>query len=179
MEFNLLFLIVVLYLIFKLCDGYKKGMVKEIVSLVTLVLTCVVVLLIGSALSNYFQKEFSGMAISILLLILLGIVHHLLNVVFFSAKMLSKLPIISFADKVLGIAVGAIEVVLVLWTVYSFVILYGCGEIGQWILTNTQSSRVLTIVYESNLLIPIIGEAINHIPDLTELIEYGREKILK
>ncbi len=177
MELNLLFLIVVLYLVFKITDGYKKGMVKEVVSLVTLVITCAVILLIGSALSNYFEKEFSGMAVSIVLLILLGIVHHLLSVVFFSAKMLSKLPIISFANKLLGVVVGAAEVVLILWTVYAFIILYGCGEIGQWILINTQSSRLLTIVYENNLLTPIIGEAINNIPELTELIELGKEHL--
>ena len=172
MEFNLLFLMVLLFLVYKVADGYKKGMVKEIISLVSLVVMCVVVLLVGSALSNYFNQEFSGMAISIVLLILLGIAHHLLGVVFFSAKMIVKLPLISFADKLLGIVVGAGEIILFLWTIYAFIILYGCGDIGQWILVNTQSSRVLTIVYENNLLTPIIGEAINNIPDLKNLINF-------
>lgn len=172
MELNLLFLIVALFLIYKIADGYKKGMVKEIISLVSLVVECVVVLLIGSALSNYFEHEFSGMAISIILLILLGIVHHLLGVVFFSAKMLAKLPIISFADKLLGVVVGVLEIILILWTIYAFILLYGCGELGQWILTNTNSSQVLTLVYENNMLTPIIGEAINNIPDLQNLINF-------
>ncbi|MBQ8822495.1 MAG: CvpA family protein [Lachnospiraceae bacterium] len=179
MEFNLLFLVVLLVLVFKISDGYKKGMVKEIISMVSLVVMCVVVLLIGSGLAKYFEQEFAGVAISVVLLILLGIAHSLLGVVFFSAKMIVKLPIISFADKLLGIVVGAIEVILLLWTVYSFILLYGCGDIGQWVLANTQTSKILTIVYENNLLAPIIGEAISNIPDLTEVIEFGKAQIMK
>lgn len=174
MEINVLFLIVLVLLAFKIADGYKRGMVKEIISLVSLIVVCIVVLLIGSALSNYFEKEFSGMVISILLLVVLGIVHHLLGVVFFSAKMISKLPIVSFADKLLGVVVGAAEVVLILWTVYAFILLYGCGELGQWILSDTSNSQLLTIVYKTNLLTPIIGEAIRNIPDLTNLLELGK-----
>lgn len=145
MELNLLFLAVLLLLVYKISDGYKKGMVKEIISMVSLVVMCVVVLLIGSGLAKYFDQEFSGVVISVVLLILLGIAHSLLGVVFFSAKMIAKLPVISSANKLLGIVAGALEVVLILWTVYAFILLYGCGEIGQWILTNTQSSRLLTI----------------------------------
>lgn len=172
MEINVLFLIVLVFLVFKISDGYKKGMVKEIVSLVSLAVMCVVVLLIGSGLSNYFEKEFAGVAISILLLVVLGIAHHLLGVVFFSAKMIVKLPVISFADKLLGVIVGVVETILILWTVYAFILLYGCGEIGQWILLDTQKSRLLTLIYENNLLAPIIGEAISNIPDLKKLINF-------
>ena len=172
MELNLLFLIVLLFLIYKIADGYKKGMVKEIISLVSLVVMCVVVLLVGSALSNYFEQEFSGMAISIILLILLGVAHHLLGVVFFSAKMIVKLPLISLADKLLGVVVGVAEIILILWTIYAFILLYGCGEIGQWILVNTHGSQILTFIYENNWLTPIIGEAMNSIPDLKNLINF-------
>ncbi len=178
MEFNLFFLVVLLVLVYKIHDGYKRGMVKEIVSMVSLVVMCVVVLLIGSGLAEYFDQEFTGMAISVVLLILLGIAHSLLRVVFFSAKMIAKLPLISSADKLLGIVAGALEVVVFLWTLYSFVLLYGCGELGQWVLEGTQRSRVLTIVYENNLLAPIIGQALSNIPDLTEVIEFGKEQIM-
>lgn len=178
MELNLLFLVVLLVLVYKMYDGYKKGMVKEIISMVSLVVMCVVVLLIGSGLAKYFDQEFAGVAISVVLLILLGIAHSLLGVVFFSAKMIVKLPLVSSVDKLLGIVAGALEVVLLLWTMYSLILLYGCGELGQWVLEGTQSSRILTIVYENNLLAPIIGQALSNIPDLTEVIEFGKEQIM-
>ena len=178
MELNLLFLVVLLILVYKMHDGYKKGMVKEVISMVSLVVMCVVALLIASGLAKYFDHEFAGVAISVVLLVLLGIAHSLLGVVFFSAKMIVKLPLVSSVDKLLGIVAGALEVLLLLWTMYSLILLYGCGELGQWVLECTQKSRILTIVYGNNLLAPIIGQALSSIPDLTEVIEFGKEQIM-
>lgn len=178
MEINLLFLVVVLILIYKMYDGYKKGMVKEIISMVSLVVMSVVALLIASGLAKYFDQEFAGVAITVILLILLGIAHSMLGVVFFSAKLIVKLPLISSADKLLGIVAGVLEVILFLWTMYSLILLYGCGELGQWVLEGTQKSRILTLIYENNLLAPIIGQALSNIPDLSEVIQFGKEQIM-
>ena len=77
---NLMVLIVLFLLLIKIVSGYKKGMVKEIISFISLVLTCIVIVLIGAGLHSYMEKEVLGVVIAVVLLAALGIVHHLLQV---------------------------------------------------------------------------------------------------
>lgn len=149
---NLLLIVVVLAVACKIADGFKKGMTREIISFVSLIVLCIVVALIASGVNNYFDGKFFNVIVLILLLSLVGIVHHLLGVVFFSAKLVTKLPVIHFVDKLLGIVFGAFEVILILWTVYTFIMMMDMGVIGQVILSYTEDSRILTWLYQHNYL---------------------------
>ena len=149
---NILSIIVLIVLILKMVEGYKRGMVKEIISFVSLLVLCVVVALIGHGLQSYMEKEFLGVIIAVFLLGLLGIAHHLLGLVFFPAKLISKLPIIHWADKLLGIIAGALETVVILWTVFIFSMNSLLGMLGQQILAYTQENEILSWLYRYNLL---------------------------
>jgi hypothetical protein len=156
-------LIVLVLLVFKVVDGFKKGMVKEIISLVSLLIMCVVVVLIGAGLHSYMEKKVLGIVITVLLLSLVGIAHHLLKVVFFSAKVITKLPIIHAGDKLLGMVVGALEVIIMLWTLYTFIMYFELGMIGNLIIEYTEQSKLLTFVYEYNMLAPIVSGVVTEL----------------
>lgn len=158
---NLMLLIVLLVAVFKIVDGFKKGMIKEVISILSLLIMCIVVMLIGAGLHSYMQKQWVGILVTVLLLSLVGIAHHLLKVVFFSAKVISKLPIIHSGDKLLGMLLGALETIVMLWTLYTFIMYFELGMLGEMILEYTSQSRVLTIVYEYNLLAPIVANVIS------------------
>ena len=138
-------------------------MIKEIISVVSLVIMCVVVLLLGSGLRSYMEKEILGVVIAVLLLVILGIAHHALKLVFFSAKLISKLPIVHSADKMLGMLVGALEVVLILWTIYTFIMYFEMGMIGNLIIEYSRDSKILTWLYEHNMLAGVVEKAVSHI----------------
>ena len=157
---NILSIIVLIVLILKMAEGYKRGMVKEIISFVSLLVLCVVVALIGCGMQSYMEKEFLGVVIAVFLLCLLGIAHHLLGVVFFSAKLISKLPIIHWADKLLGIVAGALETVVILWTVFIFSMNSLLGMLGQQILVYTQENEILSWLYRYNLLAKLLEDII-------------------
>ena len=158
---NLMLLIVLLVAVFKIVDGFKKGMIKEVISILSLLIMCIVVMLIGAGLHSYMQKQWVGILVTVLLLSLVGIAHHLLKVVFFSAKVISKLPIIHSGDKLLGMLLGVLETIVMLWTLYTFIMYFELGMLGEMILEYTSQSRVLTIVYEYNLLAPIVANVIS------------------
>ncbi len=158
MSLNLLLIIVAAVLIFCVVGGYNKGAVKEIISMVSLLITSVVVILIANGVTSYVDGKIFNVILVVLLLAVIGIVRHLLGVVFFSAKLLSKLPIVSWLDKVLGVAVGAVETVLLLWTLYTFVMLMDLGAIGQMLLEYTQDSRILTWFFEHNYLASLVEQ---------------------
>lgn len=152
MNINILLIIAILYAAFKVVDGYKKGIVKEIISLVSLVVLCAVVTLLANGISNYQKGNFFNVIVVFILLAILGIVHHLLGVIFFSAKIISKLPVLHFVNKLLGAVFGVMEVVLILWTVYTLIMMFDMGTIEQIILSFTEESEVLSWLYQHNWL---------------------------
>ncbi len=163
---NLMLIAAALFALFKVVDGYKKGMIKEVVSLVTLILMGIMVVLISKGLHSYMEKEVVGVIIAVVLMALLGVVHHLLNVVFFSAKMISKLPVISWVNKVLGAVFGFLEVILTLQIIYVFIMYFGLGMIGQQILEYTRESIVLTKIYQYNVVAKLVENLMNQLPAL-------------
>lgn len=158
MNFNLLLLVAVLVLTVNVANGYKRGMVREIISFISLIITCVVVALLANALNSYFDGQIINVVVAVLLLCVVGIVHHLLRILFFSAKLISKLPIVSWADKLLGIAVGALETVLLLWTMYTFVMMMDMGMIGQQILEYTEDNTILKWLFERNYVALLVEQ---------------------
>ena len=165
MNMNLLMIILAVVLICMVMDGYKKGMVKSLISLLSLLIACVVLFLIGNALSSYFDGRFFNLIVTLLLLAAIGLLHHLLNVVFFSAKMIVKLPIVHSLDKLLGIVVGILETVLIVWTIYSFNIFRDLGTLGQVIVDYTRDSKILTCLYENNYLAYLIEQLGQKLPN--------------
>lgn len=149
---NIMLVIVVIAVFIKMVSGYKKGIVKEVISLVSLVVLSVVAALIAYGVNSYHDGRVFNVIVIVILLILLLTAHHMLGLVFFSAKLATKLPVIHFVDKLLGIVFGAFEVILVLWTLYAFMMMMDIGDIGQTILTYTEKSKALTWIYEHNYL---------------------------
>ncbi len=173
MNVNILLVIVAIAAFLKAIDGYKKGMVKEIISLVSMAILCAVVAILVNGINNYLDGKILAVVVAGVALAVIGWVHHLLGVVFFSAKVLSKLPIVSFVNKLLGIIFGVFEVVLLLWTVYTFVMMLDMGAIGQIILSYTQDSELLTFVYRYNYLaygIELLLEKFQFIPLISGII---------
>jgi len=149
---NFLFLLVILAAILKVIDGYKKGMVKEIISLVSLLVLSGVVALLAQGISSYNDGKIFNVIVAVVLLVLLGIAHNLLKLVFFSAKIVSKLPVVHFLDKLLGVVFGVFEVVLLLWTVYTLVMMLELGALEEIILSYTRENELLAWLYRYNYL---------------------------
>lgn len=156
MNLNFLLVIVIILAVYKVVDGYKKGMVKEIISLVSMAVLCAVAALIAGGISSYNKGRIFNVIVAAVLLLLVLIAHQLMKVVFFSAKLVSKLPVVHFVNKLLGMVFGVFEVVLLLWTVYTLIMMMELGAIEQIIVSYTQESKVLVWIYEHNYLAYLI-----------------------
>ena len=152
MNWNILLIIVFALFVLKMIGGCKKGMVKEIISMVSLIVLCAVLMLVAFGVHSYFDGAFWGVAAAVFLLVLLVLLHHLINLAIAPLKILSKLPIINIVDKLLGVIFGLVEVWFLLWTLYALLEMFEMGKIGEWILTNTEGSAFLTWMYENNYL---------------------------
>lgn len=152
LNINLMLAVAAVAVLLKVVDGYKKGMVKEIVSLISLVLLCVVAALAAYGVNSYHDGRVFNVVVIVILLGLLGTAHHLLGIALFPAKLVVKLPVVRFLDKLLGVVFGVFEIVLLLWTIYSFVMMMDTGAAGQAILAYTEESSVLSWIYSHNYL---------------------------
>lgn len=151
-SFNYLLICLAVLAIINMINGYRRGMVKAIISLVSLVVLCVVISLLAYGISSYNGGNIFHVVLTVILLTVLGLVHHLLSAVFFSAKLIAKLPVVHSLDQFLGIVFGFVETVLVLWTLYTFVMIMDLGEIENMIVAWTEESRLLTWLYQHNYL---------------------------
>lgn len=149
---NILLIVAGIVLVYNIVDCYKKGMVRSIISFISLIVLCIVVALIGNGLQSYFDGEIMNVVIMFLLLCVVAIAHHMLGVLFFPAKLIAKLPIVNYLDKILGIVVGFLETILILWTVYTLIIMLNTGMMGELLLEYTQESSILLWFYENNYL---------------------------
>lgn len=154
---NWLFIIFVLLLLWRISAAYKKGMVKEIISFVTLLVLSVAIALIGTAVLSYLEQDILSLIIAVVLLIVLCVANQIISIAFFPAKVLAKLPVISFADKVCGAVIGVLETILILWTLYTLLVTINMGAIGQQIFVWVQENVVLRFLYEYNYLAKWIG----------------------
>lgn len=167
---NWLVILIALILLWRIAEGFHRGMVKEIVSLISLIVLSLTVVLLSSALSSYFEKDIVSMVAAIIMLLILLIAHRLLSFLFFSAKLISKLPVIKFANKLMGAVFGAAETVLLIWTMYALIIVFGLGMIGHQILAYVQENTVLTWLYQHNYLMYWAGQLSDKIGTLPNLL---------
>lgn len=176
MSLNFLLIGLIVLAVINIVRGYKKGMVKAIISLVSLVILCVIVSLLAYGISSYNDGNLFHVALMLVLLLVLGSVHLLLGVVFFSAKMVVKLPVVHFADKLLGILFGLLETVLILWTIYTFVMMMDLGVIEDMIVTWADENPVLTWLYQYNYLAYFIERLLGEFDfvPLAEILSFGR-----
>ena len=69
---NILFLAAAAAAVFKMIDGYKKGMVKEIISLISMIVLSVVAALAAYGVSSYHDgKVFNVIVVGVLLILLM------------------------------------------------------------------------------------------------------------
>lgn len=102
-----------LIFLWRIVTGFKRGMVKEIISLIAMAVAGVCVLLILSAIGNYMEQEIGKLVQVIAVLFVVCLIYRIVNVFLDSLKLIAKLPIIKGLDKIFGAVVGFVEAGLI------------------------------------------------------------------
>jgi len=151
------FIVVLLVLVIKVVLSVKKGAVKELFSLVSTILASVAVLLIAFAIRKYFSQERIIFVITIILLFLLLIVYKILDLFFTTMKLISKLPVVSFVNKILAIPLAICEVIVMVWAVYCLVMVLDVGAFEKWIMECVRNNSIMRFLYQYNYMYSIIA----------------------
>ena len=153
MQINLTFIAFIILAIFMVVLGRKRGLVKSVISLISTIILSIIAVLVLAGIKSYNNGSILVTIAAVVLGLLVITAYAFLRVIFFSAKMLAKLPVISFADKRLGAVFGLVEAFAILWLVFAFAGATEIGGIGQMISSHVANNAVLAWLASHNYLI--------------------------
>ncbi len=149
---NIPFLLAVALLICFAVRAWKEGFVSELFAFISALIASVAILLLALAVHSVFDNERIALVVAIVLLILLGIFHRLINLLFDPIQLVAKLPVVKVLDKILGIAMALFETAVIIWTVYSIIIIVDAGILGDIIVDCVKNNPLMGYLYEHNPL---------------------------
>lgn len=106
--------LVIIVFIWRIIAGFKKGMVGEIISLISMVVALISLYVVLQIINSYMNDNFSNIIKMAIILIFIGLVYKVANLIFTSLKLIAKLPVISSLNRLLGALVGAVEAVIII-----------------------------------------------------------------
>lgn len=154
---NIPFLVLCLLLISKIITATKRGIVKEICGLVSMVFASIAVLLIAFAVRKYFSGDRIIFVITLVLLFLLIIVYKILDLALTTLKLISKLPVVSLVNKLLAIPFAIAEMIVFTWAVYCLIMVLDTGAFEACIMNCVRNNPVMEMLYKYNYLYSIVA----------------------
>lgn len=119
------FLISFLIAAWRLKKGFHNGMMKEIVNILSAVVSCVSIVLIFLAISSIVAKTFSMLTVCVLGLIGTGVIFKLCKLIFAPVAAIVNISIINGLDKIAGAVLGLGEAVICSWFIYRIMEYFG------------------------------------------------------
>ena len=150
---NILLIIVILIALWRGYAGLKKGVVNEVRMLFSLVLTMLVIALAILLYTSVKENNTRNIVLFVIAILIAGLAARLISLIFKSLSAIADLPVLRFADRLLGMAFGAMEAVVGLWIVYIVIGSFDTGVFGSQIAAWTMQSEILTKLYRMNQVV--------------------------
>ena len=149
---NILLILMAVVFVWRIAVDTKKGIVKASLALISTLFAALVIGLLCVAVNAYHADNYLAIIIAVCIIAVLSIVYSIIKIVFFPARIVSKLPVISSVDKLLGVVSGIVETLIVFW-ILCYVLMYiDLGVLTEQITMMISESRILTFLYEYNLI---------------------------
>ena len=149
---NILLIVLALVMIWRIAMGMNRGGVRETIAFVNVIFTALVLGLVSMVINAYHAGNYIGIALFIIAIVVVSVIYSILKIVFSSAKVISKLPVVSSADKLLGLVIGIAETLIIYWTMCCVFMYVDLGVLEEQLMLMIRESDVLTGLYEYNLL---------------------------
>lgn len=152
---NILLIVLVIILVWRVAAGMKKGVVRETLGFINIIFAALVLGLVCVGINAYHEEGYRNyltILVVIVIIALLSIAYSIVKLVFFPAKVITKLPIISSADKLFGLVIGVVETLIVYWALCCVLMYVDFGVLNEQITGMIGESSILTWLYQYNML---------------------------
>ena len=124
------FLVAVFFLaIWRIKKGFKNGFIKEIINILSIIVSCACISLVFLVVSSVLAHTFSVLVVCVVGLITLGIVFKLCNLIFKPITAILNISLINGLDKMIGAILGLAEAM-----VFSYFIYWAINYFGIFVL---------------------------------------------
>lgn len=159
---NTVIFFVLIVLAVNLYYGVRRGFVRMVLPLLTNIATLVLLSctrkLWGEILTKWVFADLSLVAARIVVLVLLYVAAAAaVRLFIISLNIMTKLPILHFFNRLLGIAAGVVSGILCIWVFFAVIYICRDMQFGAWALLQIQESPVLLFLYENNLITYILA----------------------
>ena len=111
-------LVVFLLFVWRIKKGFSNGIMKEIVNILSAVVSLVCVALVLLAISSLVAKALSTLVVCVFGLILLGIIFKICGLIFRPILSIGNVFVIGGLNKILGAVLGAGEACALAYLLY-------------------------------------------------------------
>ena len=111
-------MVVLLLFVWRIKKGFSNGIMKEIVNILSAVVSLVCVALVLLAISSLVAKALSTLVVCVFGLILLGIIFKICGLIFRPILSISNVSVIGGLNKILGAVLGAGEACALAYLLY-------------------------------------------------------------
>ena len=150
---NILWCIIVLILIAGCVQGFKRGLVEGVIRIISWIFGILVLVVLAKGIASFIKGSLFNVTIAITLLVVIRMIYRLIKLLTDSCKMVRKIPIIHWLDKITGIIIGLAESVFYIWVVFAIIGYFDFLNLDGWMLEQVQRSTLLTFLYQTNYLI--------------------------
>lgn len=121
----ILIAVVCLIALWRMKKGFRNGMVKEIVNILSIIVACVSITLIFFSISSVVAHTFSTLTVCVIGLIGIGIGTKLCSLIFKPVQGIINISIVHGLDKMLGACMGLAEAAIFFYFAYRIMDYFG------------------------------------------------------
>lgn len=124
--------------------GAKKGFASSVSDVIALAVVLLILRIVVVIYHGYTNGRTMDVLIASIVLVVLGLVYGVIKIILKSIRAISDLPVIAVLDKVLGIVLGFVIVVLIFYAVVT-ISRYGyLGKVGTMIVQDVNNDKWLS-----------------------------------
>lgn len=102
---------------------------------------------------SYIKNKLTELVISALAFLITALIACIaVNIAFWALDLLSKLPVIHTANKILGLTLGVIEGFLLVTLILAVIPVFSTTTFGSFVISEIRRNKFLEAIYEHNVL---------------------------
>lgn len=109
---------VCLLMIWRTKKGFHNGMMKEVVTIISVIVSCACIALLFFMISSIVAHTFTTLAVCVAGLIGIGLLFKFCNLIFGPITAITEISVVSGLDKLAGVVMGICEAALLSWILY-------------------------------------------------------------
>lgn len=149
---NVIFLIILVFYIWRIAKASHNGLVGEIGALFNTVMITISVMFAITLIDSIINKNLIAFLVAGIILMILIIIRKIIMAIIKSIDLVTKFPIISGLNRFLGLIAGIVEATLISWVLLSAVTTWDLPLIGADVMTEITENTFVNFLYVNNKL---------------------------